>query len=400
MTFVVVEIACSVVLLVCAGLLISSFARMVSEPLGFQTNGAYVGEVALPLSRYPTADAQSRFVDQLLPKLRAIPSLRAAGVSTSWPFQANGLNPIEVEERAGPQDQTPRAFVFNASPGYFEGLGIPLLLGRDFSETDRAGVPDVAVINEALAREYFPAEDPIGKRIRIGTLNPRDPNAPWLIVIGVISNTRSLRYNHTDWDMQPAVYSAFLQRRDSANELHRFDAQTVYVFLRTQSLQTSVVASAVHSIDRDIPVQPLRTTGEIVSGLRVQPRLRAAALGSFALVTLLLAVIGVYGVMTQFVEQHRQEIGIRIALGAMSRHVVALVLRWSLMMILPGLIFGIAGAAAATRLLQGLLYGVSAFDPVTFAAALIVLPTVATVAAYLPARRAAEIDPNTTVRWE
>ena len=400
MTFVVVEIACSVVLLVCAGLLISSFARMVSEPLGFQTNEAYVGEVALPLSRYPTVDAQSRFVDQLLPKLRAIPSLRAAGASTTWPFQANGLNPIEVDGRAGPQDQTPRAFVFNASPGYFEGLGIRLLLGRDFSETDRAGMPDVAVINEALAREYFPAEDPIGKRIRIGALNPRDPTAPWLIVIGVISNTRSVRYNHTDWDMQPAVYSAFLQRRDSANELHRFDAQTVYLFLRTQSLQTGVVASAVHSIDRDIPVQPLRTTGEIVSGLRVQPRLRAAALGSFALVTLLLAGIGVYGVMTQFVEQHRQEIGIRIALGAMSRHVVALVLRWSLMMILPGLIFGIAGAAAATRLLQGLLYGVSAFDPVTVAAAVIVLPTVAIVAAYLPARRAAEIDPNTTVRWE
>jgi len=400
MTFVAVEIACAVVLLVSAGLLISSFARMVSEPLGFQTGGVYVGEVALPLSRYPTVDAQSRFVDQLLPKLRALPSLRAAGASTSWPFQANGLAPVEVEGRSGSVDKTPRAFVFNAGPGYFEALGIPLLRGRDFDDTDRAGTPDVAVINDALVRDYFPGQDPVGKRIRIGSLAPKDPSGPWLTVVGVVSNTRSLRYNHTDWDRQPAVYSALLQRHDSRAELHRFDSQTIYLYLQGRAIETTMLASAVHSIDADLPVQPLRRTGEIVRGLLAQPRLRASVLGTFAFVTLLLAVIGVYGVMTQFVEQRRQEIGIRIALGAVSRDVVSMVLRWSLLLILPGLACGIAGAAAASRLLRGFLYGISAFDPLTFAGALVVLPTVALAAAYLPALRAAEIDPNTMLKSE
>src|SRR5215467_11160277 len=400
MTFVAVEIACSVVLLVSAGLLIASFARMVSEPLGFQTGGVYVGEVALPLLRYPTVAAQSRFVDQLLPKLRALPSVRAAGASTSWPFQANGLDPVEVEGGSGSTDKTPRAFVFNAGPGYFEALGIPLLRGRDFDHTDRAGTPDVAVINDALIRDYFPGQDPVGKRIRIGSLTPKEPSGPWLTVIGVISNTRSLRYNHSDWDMQPAVYSALLQRHDSPGELHRFDAQTVYLYLGGRAVKTPMLARAVHSIDADLPVPPLRSTGEIVRGLRVQPRLRASVLGTFALVTLLLAVIGVYGIMTQFVEQRRQEIGIRIALGALSRDVISMVLRWSLLLILPGLTCGIAAAAAASRLLRGFLYGISAFDPFIFAGAVIALPTVAFAAAYLPALRAAEIDPNTMLKSE
>jgi len=165
-------------------------------------------------------------------------------------------------------------------------------------------------------------------------------------------------------------------------------------------MPTAVVSSAVHSIDPDIPVQPLRTTGEIVSELRVQPRLRSWVLASFAFITLLLAVIGVYGVMKQFVEQRRAEIGIRLALGATPTNVVAMVLRWSLQLILPGLVFGIAAAAAATRLLRSLLYGISAFDPPTFAAVACILPAVGLAAAYFPARCAAEIDPNTVLKSE
>lgn len=400
MTFVGAQVALSVVLLVSAGLLISSFARMISEPLGFDANGVYVGSIGLPLSRYPTVGAQSRFVDELLSKLRAVNSMRAVGASTSWPFQANGLNPIEIEGREGAKDRTAGAFAFTAGTGYFEALGIPLLRGRDFADTDRANTPDVAVINVALAQQYFPNEEPIGKRLRIGSLNPKEPSGPWLTVIGVISNTRSVRYNHSDWDMLPAVYTGLLQRRDSPQVLHRFDAMTVYLYLRGPSIQTTALTSAVHSIDPEIPVEPLRTTGDIVSGLRMQPRLRASVLGGFAFLTLLLAVVGVYGVMMQFVEQRRQEIGIRIALGAVSKHVVGMVLRRTFMLILPGVIFGVAGAAVAGRWLQSLLYGVSPLDPFTFAIAIFALPMAAVVAAYLPARRAAEIDPNTTVRCE
>lgn len=398
MTFVAAEIACSVVLLVSAALLISSFRKMLSEPMGFQTSGVYVGEVALPLSRYSTVDAQSRFVNQLLPKLRAIPSLQADSASTSWPFQANGLSPIELEGQV--KDPTPHSFVFDAAPGYFGALGIPLLRGRDFNETDTTGTPDVAVINDALAHEYFRAEDPIGKRVRVGSLNPKEPDGPWLVVIGVVSNTRSIRYNHSDWDLQPAVYTAFLQRRDSRDEPHRFDARTIYLYLRAQSIQTVALSSLVHSIDPEIPVRPLRSTGEIVNELRVQPRLRSWTLGSFAFITVLLAVVGVYGVMTQFVEQRRAEIGIRMALGAVSKDVVAMVLRWTLLLILPGLVFGMLGAAAVTRLLRSLLYGISAFDPLTFTAVALILPAVSLAAAYLPALRAVEIDPNTVLKSE
>jgi predicted permease len=401
MLFVAAEIALSVVLLVSAGLLISSFARLAAEPLGFETRHVYVGEVALPLSRYPNVASQSRFIDQLLPKLRALPSVHAAGVATSWPFQANGLNPIDVEGVPSSSGQAPRAFVFNAGSGYFDALGIPLMRGRNFNDTDRQGMPDVAVINEVMAREAFPGNDPVGKRIRIGSLSGnQSESGPWLTVIGVIGNTRSMRYNHTDWEIEPAVYTQFLQRRDPKTGVHLFEAQTVYIYLQAKAVETATLSAAAHEIDPDVPVRPLRTTGQIVTELRQQPQLRAWVLGTFAFLTLLLAIVGVYGVMTQFVEQRRHEIGIRLALGAMAGNVVVLILGRSLKLILGGSIVGTAGAVGASRLLRSLLYEVSPFDPLTFAAVLLALPLVAVVASYLPAQRAARMDPNLTLRYE
>jgi predicted permease len=397
--FVAAEISLSVVLLVGAGLLMASFARIASEPLGFQTDGVSVGEIALPLSRYPTADSQARFVDRLLPPLRALPSVQAAAVSTSWPFQANGLNPIEIEGRPLTVDRPARTFSFNVGPGYFGALGIGLLRGRDFGDGDRAETPRVTVINEALARQAFGDQDPLGQRIRVGSASGRQTTEPWLTIVGVVSNTRTVRYNHTDWDQAPAVYDSVFQRRDRTR-VRGLDSQTFYIYFRSSSIDSASVAAAVHRIDPDLPVQALRSVAGIVSGLRAQSRLRATTLAAFGLLTVMLASVGVYGVASQLVEQRRREIGIRIALGAERSHVIAIVVRRTLWILVVGLSVGVVAAAAGVRLLRGLIYGVSPLDPPTFAATVAVLTAVVIVASYLPARRAAGLDPNVTLRSE
>lgn len=401
MGFVVAEIALSVVLLVAAGLLISSFARLATEPLGFETRDVYVSEITLPLSTYGSVKSQASFIDQLMPKLRAMPSVRFAGVSTTWPFQANGLSPVQVDGRTAEANDAPRAFTFNAGPGYLSALGVVLLEGREFRDTDGPSAPAVAVINDAMARRAFPGESPLGQRIRIGSLSDKQPNTqPWLTVIGVIANTSSMRYNHSDWDREPAVYTAFLQRQDAKNGIHGFETQTIYVVLQAKAIAAAELATAVHQIDADIPVSPLRTTATIVSELSTQPRLRAVVLGSLALLTLLLAAVGVYGVMAQFVEQRRREIGIRIAVGATPSDVVRHIVHRTMLLIAVGLACGMAGAAATSRLLRALLYQVSPFDPATFAVVPAILFACAAVASYLPAKRAARIDPIITLRSE
>jgi predicted permease len=400
MTFVAVEIAFSVILLVSAGLLISSFAHLTSDPLGFETTHVFVGDIALPASRYSKIDAQTRFMDELLPRLRVLPSVRAVGVG-GWPFQANGLDPVDVEGRSRSERENWGAFTFATGPGYFEALGVPLLHGRSFTGEDRIGKPDVAIINEELAKRYFPGSDPIGSRIRIGTLNEREPNEePWLTVVGVVSSTRSMRYNHVDWDLEPIVYTSILQRRDPKHGGRPFEAQYLYIYLQAQAVDTHSFAATVHAIDPDLPIQPLRSTGAIVSDLQSQPRLRAAALGGFAVLTVAMALVGIYGVMAQFVEQRRREIGIRIALGGLPSEVVRLIFARSLTLIGAGLVFGVVGAVSATRLLNGLLYGVSALDPLTFSTVVVLLTFVGAAASYLPARRAAGIDPNVVLRYE
>jgi len=386
--------------LVSAGLLVSTFAKIASEPLGFDTENVYVTDVALPASKYSSVAGQTRFADGLLTRLRALPSVRAAAVAGSWPFQANGLNPIEVDGRPTALDQTPHAFIFTIGPSYFDALGIPMLRGREFTPADDGHVMPVAVINEPMARRAFPGADPIGQRVRIRYPGEKEPTEPWLTIVGVASNTRSQRYNHVDWDQEPAVYSAFYQRPDPNPTTRRFDAQTVYIYLRARLVVASTVAAAVRAGDPDLPIGPLRSSGEIVGELRAQPRLRASALGGFALLTLLLAVVGVYGVMAQFVSLRRREIGIRIALGAVKSDVVRLVVHRTLTVVVPGLALGILGALAAGRLLQGMLYGVSPVDPLTFGAVVAILTLVSVVASYLPARSAARIDPNVTLRCD
>jgi putative ABC transport system permease protein len=400
MWFVALEIALSVVLLVSAGLLIATFANIASEPLGFETRGVYVTDVALPAARYATVEAQARFADRLLARLRALPSVRAAAVSASWPFQANGLSPIEVEGRSMPVEQAPHAFTFTVGPRYFDALGIPVLRGREFAATDDPRGVGVAVINDAMARRAFPGADPIGQRVRVRRDDRNQPARPWLTIVGVVSNTRSQRYNHIDWDQEAAVYTAFDQRPDGNPAARRSDTQTVYIYVRAQSVAAASVTAAVHAVDRDLPLGPLRTSDDIVNALRTQPRMRAAVIGGFALLTVVLALVGVYGVMRQFVELRRREIAIRIALGASKGHVVRVMISRALAVVIGGLTVGVLGAIAAGRLLNSMLYGVSAVDPFTFGAVVATLAAVSIVASYLPARWAAGIDPNISLKCD
>jgi ABC-type antimicrobial peptide transport system permease subunit len=247
-----------------------------------------------------------------------------------------------------------------------------------------------------MARRYFPHQDPIGKQIRIASEN----DEPWMEIIGIVSTTRSMRYNHTDWDKEPAVYSTLLQRQDRNDSFRRFASHTVYLYIQGASLNTDAVAAAVHGVDPDLPVQPLRTTGEIVHELAGQPRLRAVVFACLAGLTLLLAIIGVYGVVNQFVEQRRREIGIRVALGATSSDVMMLVVRRAGVLISVGLAIGLAGAIATARILRALLYGVSPFDPGILIGSIATLALVAALATYPPARRAVRIEPNITLQCE
>jgi predicted permease len=395
---VAAEISLSIVLLVSAGLLISTFVKIDSEPLGFQMQNVFVADVTLPKSVYATNSDRTRFSQTLLQKVREFPSIRAAGLAVSWPFNVDALTPAETEKHQGlPLLQLPQAATFRVSPGYFDALGIPLLRGRVFTDHDLAASTPVAVINEELARVYFAGEDPIGKRIRFRHIDQRTPTDPWLTIVGIVGSTRSVRYNEIQWDKYPAVYTSFFQRVGDAPG----SAETIYLYLRgAASISPSVIASAIHSIDPDLPLGSFRSTREIIRTSRSQPRVRAILLGCFGVLTLLLSAIGVSGVMAQMVEQRRRDIGIRMALGALASDVRRLVVSHALKLTLCGFVAGLLGAAAVARLLRGFLFGVSALDPVTFAAVSILLAVVALLAAYVPAHRASKLDPIVTLRSE
>jgi len=396
------EISLSVILLVGAGLLISTFVKIDSEPTGFRTRDVLVGDIALPSATYRTSAETTRFCEQLLRKLRETPGLRAAGASLSWPFNVDGLAPLETEKEQGlPMEQLPRAATFEVSPGYFDALGIPVLRGRTLNDHDLAGSLQVAIISDEMAHTYFADEDPIGKRIRFRYIDQPTPTEPWLTIVGVVGSTRSVRYNQIGWDKYPAVYTSFFQRPENAPRGPNADIETVHLYVQGgPPLGRSEIAAAVHGIDPNLPLSSLRTTDEIVSALRSQPRVRAILFAGFGGLTLLLAAIGVGGVMGQMVEERRRDIGVRMALGAIGSDIRGMVLRKSLRLAGYGIAGGLLVSAVVARLLRSFLFGMSALDPVTFGAAVVLLCVVALAAGLVPAIRAASIDPMEALRVE
>jgi putative ABC transport system permease protein len=386
---VVAEVALSLVLLVGAGLMMRSFLRLQQVNVGLDPHNVLTMGVALPSAKYPEPERQRAFFGQLVERLGALPGVREAGAVSHLPLGgARWGRSLTVEGR--PVLSVGEAPSINhcvVTPGYFRAMGIALLAGRDVAETDSKDAPKVTVIDERLAREYWPGESPLGKRVRFG---PPEANEPWHTVVGVVGE---VRHERVDAATRMSVYLPYGQ----------IPMRSMTLAVRTEGDPAGLAVAAreqVRALDPDQPVTAVRTMEEVVSRAVWQPRLHAILFGIFAGVALLLATVGIYGVMSYAVTQRTHEIGVRVALGAGPRDILRLVVRQGLTLTLVGIGVGAAAAFALTRVMSSLLFEVSAADPATFAANVVLLALVSLLACYVPARRATRVDPITALRYE
>jgi predicted permease len=384
---VVAEIALSVILVAGAGLLIKSFVALQNVSLGFQTERVLVAEASVPASDLESARRATRFYSDLLPRVRAIPGVLDAG--------AIGVPPGDTQSDGGYYiDHLPATFNVSApnavfsvvAPDTFTTAGIPLRAGRDFNEGDTYDAPFVAVINEALARQGFPNQDPIGHSIFCGL---DSMNA--MKIVGIVGNTR--QYGPAR-EPSPEIFMPYEQHPQPATDLS--------ILVRTSGQPGTIspaVREKIHELSSEVPIK--FTTMETLASQNVAaPRFRTLLLGIFAGLAMGLALVGVYGVMSYIVGQRSNEIGLRMALGASQGDVLRLVLRQTLLLAGLGIVIGLAGAAGVTQLLTSMLFGVRATDPMTYAAVVAVLALAALAASYIPARRAMRVDPMVALRYE
>jgi len=388
---VVSEVALAVVLLVSAGLLLRSFQLLRQVDAGFSTENRLTMRMVLPMPKYAKPEARTAFYDEMLRRVKELPGVESAGMITFLPLSFNGMNfSFSVEGQPSPPDmKLPFALYRVVSPDYFRALGIALQRGRFFDAHDVLDAPPVMLINRRLAEKYWPGEDPIGKRLKIG---PVDSPSPWLTVVGVVSDVRQTGL----YEQKLEFYVPYAQERRS------FMAPRDLV-VRTQQDAASLAAAvraAVWAVDKDQPVSNVRTMDQVFSAAISQERFQALLLGMFATLALLLACVGLYGVISYTVVQRTHEIGVRVALGAQPRDVLRLVIRQGMLLTLAGLVVGIAAGTLLTRVLTDMLFGVTPRDPVTFVAVPVLLLMVAFLACWIPARRATRIDPLIALRYE
>jgi putative ABC transport system permease protein len=384
---VVSELALAVMLLIGAGLLVKSFWRLQRVDPGVDTDRVLTMQLALRGERYADPQQVDAFYPRLLERIQALPGVRAAAASNSLPPDSTEFSDdFTVEGRpAVPKQPPPIAYVIRVSPDYFRAFGIPLRNGRYFSVADSSNAPLVAVINETMARQFFPNEDPVGKRINTG--DEREPTL-WQIV-GVVGD---VKYNGLADEAQPAMYEPLIQAT----------SYNVFLSVKTETADPLSLAAAVRneirSLDRELPVTRVRTMEQRIATTVAQPRFGATLVALFAALALILASIGVYGVISYSVTQRTQEIGVRVALGARSRDVLSLVLKQGMTLTATGMGAGLIGSFALTRLMKTLLFDVSATDPLTFILISLLLTAVALLACLVPARRATKVDPMIALR--
>jgi putative ABC transport system permease protein len=383
---VIVEVALTLVLLVGAGLLINSFLRLQRVESGFATDHVTVMSLAIPQSRYATGTAQAALYRRLVDGLAARPEVQAVGVGFPGPLRGdNARGSFFIEGRvAPPPDDRVFALIGSVSGGYFGALGMPLVAGRTFNDRDTATSPDVAVVSAELARKYWPGESAVGKRLRF------DSSSAWRTVVGIVGDARQLGLH----EQAPAVlYIPSTQ----------FPLPFTNLAVRStapESAVASLMRAEIAAVDPSLPSGEISNLRGILDRSVAEPRFRSFLLGAFACIALVLAAVGVYGLISYSVMQRTREIGIRVALGALPRQVLVPVVREGLVLAAVGIAAGLVGALAVARVLSRFLFGVSATDPATFAAVSIVMLTVSFLASYIPSRRALRVDPIVALRAE
>ncbi len=392
--FVAVEFGLSLVLLIGAGLLIRSFGKLLHTDLGFQPDHVLTMEVPLPAQAYPRASQIRNFYQRLANEVPYLPGVKTAGVADDLPLSAAVFHTLEIEGR--PQVGNPPAVAETWTLGsYFQTMRIPLLAGRLFNRQDGPNSPPVVIISQEMAKKYWPGQDAIGKRLR------HEEGQPWITVVGVVGNVNDGPISRP---RQPHIYLPFLQLSDTLTADNVVGvARSMNLAVRTQSdpaSLTSEVVAKIHSLDPDLAVASIATMPQVISSSLAGPRFNTSLLSLFAGFALFLSAIGIYGVLAYAVTQQRHEIGIRMALGAQPRHVLRFVLAWGTRLAGVGAACGIIAALALTRLMKGLLFGVGATDPLTFAGVTFLLLLVALLAAFIPARRATKVDPMIALRTE
>jgi predicted permease len=392
---VVAQFAISLVLLAGAGLLIRTFAALLGTETGMRPDGVLTMRVPLPVPspRYESADAAlARFHEPMLERVRALPGVSAAGVITRLPLQEWGTNGnflVAGKAYATVADQ-PFAELRAVSPGYFAALGIPVLRGRDVARSDVATGQQVVVINDELARKYFPGEDPIGRAIHFGTPGPTNPPN---VIVGVVGDVRQATL---DRPPLPEIYFPYSQAGT-------WGVSSVSLVVRAggdPARSARPIQDAIRGVDPSQPVYDVKPMAAVVRASVGDRRLYLGLLGTFAGVALVLAIAGIYGVISYSVTQRTREFGIRLALGSGVPRVQRLVVWHGARLALLGLAIGIPAAVAATRLLAGLLFGVRPWDPLTFGAVAVLLAAVSLVSSWVPSLRVARVDPIVAMRAE
>jgi putative ABC transport system permease protein len=388
---VIAETAMAMVLLIGAGLLLKSFAHLLDVKPGFVTENVLTMQVGMPNAAYQDPQKRIAFLKQLETNLAAAPEVSSVGFVTRLPL-LSALNNITsflaIEGRQVPAGERPEIDFRRASTGYFQTLGIPLLSGRLVTEQDVINHTSTVVINEAMAKRFWPGEDPVGKRI--STANSTGQQTQWQTIVGVVGSVRHLGL---DVEPRPEIYY-------HTNTSPPFGPVVVIRTKADPQRLISIARAKVRELDRDVPISNVNTMEQLVAQSVAQRRFGMFLVGIFAALALVLAVVGIYGVVSYSVAQRTNEIGVRMALGASASDVLRLVLRNGMTLALIGVGIGLAAAFAATRLMAAMLFDVKPTDAATFAIVSVGLILVALLACYVPARRAMKVDPLVALRYE
>jgi putative ABC transport system permease protein len=390
---VVTEVALALVLTVGAGLLIQTFYRLRQVDVGFRMENTLTLQTRLPRGRYTDHSKRSAFYQQTLERVRALPGVVSASYASRQPLTSlSGIYTLTIEGRSEQGGAAMQSDHRQISPEYFATLGIPLRQGRVFDERDTLQTEPVAIINETMARRFWPDENPLGKRFAVD--EDGIPASHSLTIVGVVGD---VKHRGLENDVWPEFYMPYAQVDYNSYSIPS------YLIVRAAGDPMGLAASvrqAVHSVDPDQPVAEVRTVESLLNGMVEQPRLRMTLLAAYAGLALALAAVGIYGALAYFVTQHTAEIGVRVALGAQTGDVLGFVLRRGMGLTLAGMGIGLITSFAMTRLMEALLFGVSGTDPLTFGLTTMVLTLVAIAACWIPARRATKVDPLVALKSE